>query len=196
MAAVLGLRTVKSLAYLLIVGLFLAGCVNEYPCANPVTLEGYDGVNCFVDPAITMSEGSILEDPTEGYDPYLEIGIYEEQLYERLEEGGYCPIREQSQGGVWAMPALRTQGISSPSKVSCTLVTDSGEAVSDVKLKIKMYLHDGFLQFQQLPLQIRDADKTEDVTDLFGVPVLLECTAEDSSGRMASDAVKLVFIEG
>ncbi|MFT7624645.1 MAG: hypothetical protein ACI9WU_003833, partial [Myxococcota bacterium] len=50
--------------------------------------------------------------------------------------------------------------------------------------------------FQQLPLRIRDADKTEDVTDLFGVPVLLECTAEDSSGRMASDAVKLVFIEG
>ncbi len=174
----------------------VVGCGVEYPCANPIELEGYDGLNCFSDPAVKVNTSGLF-DPTD-HEPYLELGFYEEQLYEELREGDDCPIAPQSQGGVWAMPALRTLGVGSPTKVTCSLIADTGEPVSETKQKIKMYLQPGgsTLEFQQFPIRIREADTYADVEDLFGVGVELKCHVEDSSGRAADAAVNLVFTKG
>ncbi len=174
----------------------LCGCGAQYPCENPIVLEALDSEpQCYIDPAITLSESSLIE-PLEG-DPFLEIGFYREQLYEPLEDGDDCPISPQSQGGVWAMPALRTIGINTPALVSCSLTAETGEGVTNLNVKIKFYLTpEGYFEYAQLPLRIRDASGYKDVEDLFGVTAEMACTVTDKQQNSSSAAVQVVFTKG
>ena len=174
----------------------LAAACTQYPCDDPVTLEGQDAPHCYVDPPVTLGEGSGLK-PIE-HDPAVALGIYVEQLYQPFEEGDHLPIAPQSQGGVWAMPAVRTAGIDRRPVLECTLDADTGERVGHSKVQQLMYLAtDGWFEVQSFPIAIRDgADDWKDVEDLIGVGVTLECTASDSEGRSATASVYLVITKG
>ncbi len=174
----------------------VVGCGVEYPCENPVVLVEYGAdPQCYVDPAVKLSAQQLIE-PLEG-DPFLELGFYSEQLYEPLEDGDDCPIAPQSQGGVWAMPALRTIGVDSKADVRCTLTAETGEKVTTLNVRIKFYLSpEGYFEYQQLPLRIRDATGYADVEDLFDVTAEMKCSVTDKKGNSAEAAVDVVFTRG
>jgi len=180
------------LVVVLVVGLggLVSACGTEYGCDQPVEAWGVDGLNCFVDPAIKVNASQLIEE-VKG-DPYVELGFYKEQLYEELLDGADWPIEKQSQGGVWAMPALRMAGIASPALVECTCVTETGEEIGHVKVKQKFYLAtDGYLEIQTFPIPAR-----EPADDLYGLDATVNCVISDKVGRTSSRTVDVVIIKG
>lgn len=167
----------------------LLGCGVEYPCANPIEAWGYEGKNCFVDPPFEVELVKI--DPVQG-DPYVELGFFKEQLYVPMADGADWPLAKQSQGGVWAHPAIRISGIGSPAVVDCHCVVETGEEIGRVKVKQKFYLAtDGFYEIQTFPIPAR-----EPPDDLYGLDGTVECTVEDKVGRGTTVSYDVHIIKG
>ena len=95
------------------------------------------------------------------------------------------------------MPALRTIGVDSKADVRCTLTAETGEKVTTLNVRIKFYLSpEGYFEYQQLPLRIRDATGYADVEDLFDVTAEMKCSVTDKKGNSAEAAVDVVFTRG
>ena len=150
----------------------------------------------WVDPEVVPFEvqtGKIEGDPT------LDIGFYVEQLYAQMSDGDECPVVWGLQGGTWTMPALRTKGIASNAKVTCTIVTEKGETVSEVDAETRFYLSfDGWYENQAMPLPVNHAPPNEfdPIDDLYGLKATLDCWVEDSEGRGNGKTVEILLVEG
>ncbi|MEC9071132.1 MAG: hypothetical protein VX938_02080 [Myxococcota bacterium] len=165
-----------------------------------LVLGGCDALNpgvLYVDPAIDLSGydgGFVIEG-----DPHLEMGFYIEQLYQPLDDGEPCYVAWGLQGGTWTMPALRTKGIGTPATVSCTMVTETGELVSEVVSKSQLYLTpDRYLEIQAYPIPVHHPapNEQEPIDDLYGLTATLECEVKDEDGRAKSVVYDVEIVEG
>jgi hypothetical protein len=143
----------------------------------------------FIDPPINLGDYQPAY-VVEG-EPTLMVGYYVEQLFTPLVDGGECPVSYGVQGGTWTMPAIRTTGIDSPVKVTCTMVTEAGESISDVIAETPLYLtpeHVLEVQAFPIPVQHPPPHAANPIDDLYGQSAVLECHVEDHEGR--SDTFK------
>ena len=165
--------------------LCLAGCdgpwVEVLYVDPPIDLSGYDG-------------GFVIEG-----EPHVEMGFYIEQLYQPLSDGEPCYVAWGLQGGTWTMPALRTKGIGTPVTVSCTMVTETGEIVSEVVSKTPLFLTpDRYLEVQAYPIPVHHPPPNEQtgVDDLYGQMATLTCEISDGEGRSDSVTYEVELVEG
>lgn len=134
-------------------------------------------------------------------DPGVEIGVFEEQLYEPLEAGDAAPITRASQGGTWTHPALRTTGIGPKALVDCTVTADDGERVGNSSsVEFFTFTGEGYLEIQAYPVRIAHTadDKGPEIDDLFGVQAELRCRVidEEDDSRAAEASVEVELTEG
>ena len=138
----------------------------------------------YIDPPIDLGGYQPVYVP-EG-EPTIYVGYYVEQLFTPLVDGGKCPVSYGVQGGTWTMPAIRATGIGSPVNVACTMVTESGELVSEVVGDTPLYLTpDHLLEVQAFPIPVQHSPPHagEPIDDLYGQWAVLECQVEDYEGR-------------
>ncbi len=149
----------------------------------------------YVDPPVRYEKGGLV---IEG-DPYVELGLYEEQLYVAFEDGDAAPVVHGLQGGTWTHPALRTTGIGTPAVVDCSLITDDGEQVGFAQAVTNFFVGvDGFLEVQSYPLPILHTapGKGPEIDDLYGVGATLSCAVTDLDGRGSQASVALFLEQG
>jgi hypothetical protein len=137
-------------------------------------------------------------------DPGLTVGFYEhydiDAEFSVLGDGGEIPVVNGLQGGTWAMPTLRTEGLNSLCLVHCTLTTDAGELVGETDTKAKFFrLHDevDFLEAPNFPIHIyhRDAEAAP-IDDLFGLSATFECMVDDQLGAMTTESFGVTIVQG
>ncbi len=146
-----------------------------------------------VDPPIVLEEG-FLTQPVEG-PMVVNIGFLNDGQYVALGDGQALPVLHGLQGGYWSMPTVRTTGIGSPAVVSCTVVAETGEQVSQLKVKAKFSSTDeGALELRSFPIPIghEGGGPNDGIDDLYGLEVELIFSVEDSEGR--SDTVTLDLV--
>lgn len=145
----------------------------------------------FVDPPIDLSESA----GAESADAAVAIGSYDGQAFAEWHDGSDCTLIHGFQGGVWIMPAIRIQGLSSPAKVKIRLSVDGQEPISDVSSKANFLLaEDGWLEVLAFPARIDYA--TWKIQELYGLDGLLEVTVVDGEGRTAVVELDVVLVEG
>lgn len=150
----------------------------------------------YVDPAIVIDESYFIE-PVKG-DPTVLLGLYEEQLFDGLEEGEELPVVWGLQGGHWTMPCIRTVGIASRATVDCTVIMDDGEMVGKTKAKTNFFLTaSGYLEYQSFPIPIEhEADAEAEIDDLYDRPATLDCSVTDDEERGNQLSIGLIVTKG
>jgi len=149
-----------------------------------------------VDPIVDYQDESISFPPGP---PTLTIGFYSEQFYEPLFALSPLYVIHGFQGGTWTMPAVRTRGISSPAMVSCSVTLESGEVLGTTESMEPFQLTtDGWLEIQAYPVPVHHAppNEFEPIDDLYGLPATLDCSVEDSEGRVDALNFPITLTEG
>jgi hypothetical protein len=151
----------------------------------------------FVDPPdVERGHGGLI---IEG-DPYVELGIYHEQLYEPFGGEAECPIVFGLQGGTWTHPAIRIQGIAPQAVVDCSLTTIvDDELIGTAKALSQFFVTpDGLFEVQSYPVPIvhTDPKKGPGIEDLFEQNAVLKCTVSDDEDRQSEAVATVKLIEG
>ena len=149
----------------------------------------------YVDPPVDFAPvGLVIEGP-----PTVELGFYEEQLYNPLLPGGHAPVVHGLQGGSWTHPAVRTTGIGTPAVIDCNIIAGTGEQVADVRSNENFVVAiDGFLEVQSHAVRIlhTDPDSGPEIDDLYDQPATLSCSVLDAQERGSSKTVEVILVEG
>ena len=108
----------------------------------------------------------------------IQAGVYEEQLFRRLEAQDELHIVAGFQGGIWAHISLRITGLRSRGRIeaSVSLGEDgSGATVGETGFPIKLVrTAEGFLEAYDIPIPVGDRGSAmADVAQYFGHPALL-----------------------
>lgn len=155
----------------------------------------YDVIELPVDPPIILAN-----QPGGGVpagDPYAELGWYTDGVYAQLADGDALEVVYGVQGGTWTMPTIRTKGIASFATVECTLVTETGETVAQIRSKAKFFPKDGYLEVLGFPIPVWHLDDPQaPIDDLYNLMSTLDCTVTDSDDRSAGFVLELELIEG
>ncbi|MFP6685312.1 MAG: hypothetical protein VB934_11390 [Polyangiaceae bacterium] len=163
----------------------------------PLAMSGCGLDTVFVDPpGVERGHGGLL---IEG-DPYVELGIYHEQLYEPFGAEAECPIVFGLQGGTWTHPAIRIQGIAPQAVVDCSLtaIVDD-ELVGTAKALSQFFITpDSLFEVHSYPVPIvhTDPEKGPGIEDLFNQNAVLKCTVSDDEDRQSEAVATVKLIEG
>jgi len=160
-------------------------------------LTGCDFGVVYVDPpGVERAQGGPL---VEG-EPYVELGIYHEQLYEQLIEGSEAPIVYGLQGGTWTHPAIRTEGIAPQATVTCTVTTSEDDELVGTSQAFSQFFVTPQAQYQvqsfPIPIVHTHADKGPGIEDLFGQEATLECSVMDEDDRASEASVTVTLSQG
>jgi len=142
----------------------------------------------YVDPPAPYEKGGFVISG----DPYVELGLAEEQLYGLIEPGDEVAITSASQGGEFVHPAIRTKGIGTPATIDCSITTSDGEEVAaETSVADFVVATEGYLEVDNYALRITVAD----VEALDGVAGTIHCrvTENDNSDRTADSSVEVVL---
>ncbi len=157
-----------------------------------------DVITVWVDPEIYVgaTTGAVV---IEG-EPNLSIGYVTDETFENIADTQSFDVVWGLQGGYWSMPHLRVTGIGDPQPsggatmyMTCRLTSDAGEVLTDLNVKARLYVGDGFLFAPNYPIPVVRAPPAapEDVPALDGVMGRFECSVRDNSNRTASISVLL-----
>lgn len=149
-----------------------------------------------VDPETTWDPNSSAT----SYDgePEVELGFYKEQLYTLLENEGGCPVVHGLQGGTWAMPAIKTLGITPMAWVTCYMVTDWGEEVARTEVRSQFFRGvESSFEIQSFPIPVFRASESPEATvdDLYGELAQLTCSVVGDDGVSATYSVRVEIVE-
>jgi hypothetical protein len=89
-------------------------------------------------------------------DPVLIPGIYEEQLFNEVEEGDDLYIIHGFQGGIWVHLSIRVGGLDSSGVIYAKLGDDIGEIYYNIKL---VRTAEGYLEAYDIPVPVSYAEE-------------------------------------
>ncbi len=125
-------------------------------------------------------------DPDEvqaGVEKALIPGIYEEQLFRRLEPSDPLHIVAGFQGGIWVHLSLRVTGMRSRGQIEATLHLEDEQPVGATAFSIKLVrTAEGYLEAYDIPIPVGGRGASmEDIDHLFGqtATLTLRYTADD-----------------
>ena len=128
-------------------------------------------------------------------DPAVELGFYRAGGYDHLADGGTFWVNDAVQGGYWAMPAVRTQGLADEAEVSCVVREDNvGELGSESTYRFFEEAEGGedMLEIKQflVPLAVVDDPM---YASLPGQTGEITCSVHDDDGGEIDIALDVVF---
>ena len=152
-----------------------------------------DIVTVWVDPPVYVGarSGAVV---IEG-DPSLRIGYLRNDDFTDLTDERIFHILWGLQGGYWSMPEVRVTGLGDPQPsggatmfMTCRLTADTGEVLSDLDVKARLYGGDGYLYAPNYPIPVtrQPPQSPDDVSELDGVGARFECAVRDNDDRSAS----------
>ena len=98
-------------------------------------------------------------------------GVYEEQLFNAIEDGDDLHIVAGFQGGIWVHLSLRVTGMRSRGQIQAEINPDIGS--TDFSLKL-LRTADGFLEAYDIPIPVGDRGSSmADIEALFGRAAVL-----------------------
>jgi hypothetical protein len=147
----------------------------------------------YIDPPVTYSDagyGEITDELS------LHVGIFREQFFTEIENGGELPIVTGFQGGTWVMPALSLTGFQTLVLVNATVTTARGELVGELDDTFVRVIPtpDGTLEVEAVPMAI--SRERGSVEDLAGVEATFEITVSDPRGAEQSLSLTITLIRG
>ncbi|RMF13712.1 MAG: hypothetical protein D6761_10660 [Candidatus Dadabacteria bacterium] len=166
--------------------------------AATVCTTGCSGDVVYIDPVVDQAAATVQYEP-QG-EPKLELGFYEEQLFDRLEAGDRVAMPEQAQGGVWVMVAIRAKGLELSLNTECTIALPSDVVVGSAKDRMQYSVaSDGWIEVQFFPIPIRESynDPAEPdvhtIADLYGRKADLTCSVAQGDGMGAATTVRVTL---
>lgn len=140
---------------------------------------------------VFLASGCLME--TEGGggpppDAPFKLGYLEGADFQEMTPGGALRVVNGSQGGTWAMPALRCRGFDTEVRIEGTVYI-GGEAVGEAGPSVFALdpLGDGWSELPMLPIRF-ERSAIGSVDDLDGRAASVELVLEDGEGGAASGA--------
>lgn len=151
--------------------------------------------------ALAACDDEVQPGPEPGPEPvegYVELGFFDDAVYTPLRDGDPIPVVNGIQGGTWTMPAVRVSGIKSFVDITCEMHTSTGERVSLVSSKAKLFAaDDGMFEARMFPIPVHhEQSEGAPIDDLYGMDATLDCTVTDSDGNWADCSLDLVIANG
>ena len=163
-----------------------------------VSVAGCSDEVVYIDPVVDQVAATVQYEP-QGK-PKLELGFYDEQLFDRLEAGDRVAMPEQAQGGVWVMVAVRARGLELSLNTECMIALPSGLVVGSATDRLQYSVaSDGWIEVQFFPIPIAEQynDPAEPdvatIADLYGRRADLSCTVAQGDGVGASLTVRVTL---
>ena len=134
-----------------------------------------------------------------GGDPRLELGIFSEQFFTPILDGGSLPIIAGFQGGDWVMPAIRAHVLTGAVVADATVtMVDDGEVVGvleDAQDRLQP-TPQGVSEIVGLPVPIRHAGAraSDPIDDLYGRRATLVMTLKDAQDRSATSTLEVELV--
>lgn len=131
---------------------------------------------------------------TYGEDSFVLPGIYEEQLFGEIENGGDIYVIHGFQGGTWVHLSVRINAMPSSGEISAELVGDQNGAVGSISYAIQLVRSaEGYLEAYDIPIPI--PEDTNFLNALYGQAGILK--VRYVSGEYSVEATRaIVFREG
>jgi hypothetical protein len=159
-----------------------APLVAAFLCALACT----DVVNVPIDPEVDYGDPPIYVPTGE---PELELGVYQEQLYFPLMEGGECPFKSRPQGGTWAHFAIRARGVGMEARLEVAVEHPDGRHIGSTATHESLALApDGWIEVQSFPVPIDNAPSVD------GEEAVIRINLEDLEGRSVEFTMNVVLV--
>ena len=155
---------------------FMGSACDTYYADYPVEFD-------LTDEAMTYGEGS-----------FLLPGIYEEQLFGEIENGGGIYVVHGFQGGTWVHLSVRINAMPSSGEISAELVGNQSGMVGSISYAIQLVRSaEGYLEAYDIPIPV--PEETNFLNALYGEGGIL--TVRYVSGDYSVEATRtIVFQEG
>ena len=107
----------------------------------------------------------------------IDIGFYNEQLFDPLSDGGELPIVNGTQGGEWMMPTIRVTGMNPKASVDCVVKLQDDQIVGEASgIQVLKRNNDQSFEIENYAIPVTFSG---DLSTLGGREGQIKCTVVD-----------------